>query len=219
MKKQNRKQGFTLVELLVVIAILAILATVSIVGYTAFIKKAHQSNANAEANQLKEAIRANLIAGEDFVIGTVETPAVAGTDGAEGTPATSTTYSIGMSNGNVVYKVEVKQGEGAPVVTAVVVKLGTGENPAYSAVAPSGETELPVTTEAEWKYTPTDGTETTIPTDINAALGKNADFQSLLEHGNFTLELDATDGLILVYNYTEYDGGITAKIYLNDLDK
>ena len=71
MKKQNRKQGFTLVELLVVIAILAILATVSIVGYTAFIKKAHESNALAEANQIKEVIRAELIAGEDFVISAV----------------------------------------------------------------------------------------------------------------------------------------------------
>ncbi|MBQ2804298.1 MAG: prepilin-type N-terminal cleavage/methylation domain-containing protein, partial [Clostridia bacterium] len=41
---KQTKKGFTLVELLVVIAILAILATVSVVGYTAFIQKAHQSN-------------------------------------------------------------------------------------------------------------------------------------------------------------------------------
>ena len=41
----NKKKGFTLVELLVVIAILAILATVSVVGYTTFINRAHESNA------------------------------------------------------------------------------------------------------------------------------------------------------------------------------
>ena len=89
MKKQNKKQGFTLVELLVVIAILAILATVSIVGYTAFIKKAHESNALAEANQIKEVIRAELIAGNDFVIGTKETTPAAGE-----TLAVTTTYTI-----------------------------------------------------------------------------------------------------------------------------
>ena len=72
MKKQNRKQGFTLVELLVVIAILAILTTVSIVGYTAFIKKAHQSNARAEAHQVLNAIRAELISGDELVIGANE---------------------------------------------------------------------------------------------------------------------------------------------------
>ena len=61
MKKQNRKQGFTLVELLVVIAILAILATVSIVGYTAFIDRAHKSNAETEAHQVETALLAELL--------------------------------------------------------------------------------------------------------------------------------------------------------------
>lgn len=41
--KNTKRRGFTLVELLVVIAILAILATVSIVGYSVFIKKANTS--------------------------------------------------------------------------------------------------------------------------------------------------------------------------------
>ncbi len=43
MQKQRRQKGFTLVELLVVIAIIAILATVSIIGYTQFIKRANMS--------------------------------------------------------------------------------------------------------------------------------------------------------------------------------
>lgn len=43
MQTQRRQKGFTLVELLVVIAIIAILATVSIIGYTQFIKRANMS--------------------------------------------------------------------------------------------------------------------------------------------------------------------------------
>lgn len=43
MQIQRRQKGFTLVELLVVIAIIAILATVSIIGYTQFIKRANMS--------------------------------------------------------------------------------------------------------------------------------------------------------------------------------
>lgn len=70
--KNMKKKGFTLVELLVVIAIIAILATVSVVGYTAFISKANQSNAMTEAAQVEEAIKANLMAGDDYVIGTVQ---------------------------------------------------------------------------------------------------------------------------------------------------
>ena len=52
MSKNSAKKGFTLVELLVVIAIVAVLATVSIIGYTSFIKKAHMSNDTALANQV-----------------------------------------------------------------------------------------------------------------------------------------------------------------------
>ena len=53
---KQTKKGFTLVELLVVIAILAILATVSVVGYTAFIQKAHQSNDRTLVAQLNLAV-------------------------------------------------------------------------------------------------------------------------------------------------------------------
>ena len=53
---KQTKKGFTLVELLVVIAILAILATVSVVGYTAFIQKAHQSNDRTLVAQLNKLI-------------------------------------------------------------------------------------------------------------------------------------------------------------------
>lgn len=70
--KSMKKKGFTLVELLVVIAIIAILAVVSVVGYTAFIKKANESNAMTEAKQVEDAINAELMTGEDFVIATVD---------------------------------------------------------------------------------------------------------------------------------------------------
>ena len=49
---KNKKKGFTLVELLVVIAILAILVTVSIIGYSAFVKNATKAKAEAELNQI-----------------------------------------------------------------------------------------------------------------------------------------------------------------------
>ena len=68
MKKTQK--GFTLVELLVVIAILAILATVSVVGYTSFINRAEQSNADTEAAQIKSAITSALVA-DDYVVVTV----------------------------------------------------------------------------------------------------------------------------------------------------
>ena len=59
--KKNTKKGFTLVELLVVIAILAILASVAVVGYTAFITKAEESNAKTEAHQIDKAIESALL--------------------------------------------------------------------------------------------------------------------------------------------------------------
>ena len=62
-----KTKGFTLVELLVVIAILAILATVSVVGYTSFIDRAEQSNADTEAHQIKASITTALI-GADVVV-------------------------------------------------------------------------------------------------------------------------------------------------------
>lgn len=70
MKKTQK--GFTLVELLVVIAILAILATVSVVGYTSFIDRAEESNAQTEAHQIKTAITSALvIPGDTYTIATV----------------------------------------------------------------------------------------------------------------------------------------------------
>ena len=64
----NTKKGFTLVELLVVIAILAILATVSVVGYTSFIERANESNAQTEAHQIQTTIESYIIAGDVYVL-------------------------------------------------------------------------------------------------------------------------------------------------------
>lgn len=61
---RNNKKGFTLVELLVVIAILAILASVAVVGYTAFIEKAEQSNIDTEIHQIETNINAELMVSE-----------------------------------------------------------------------------------------------------------------------------------------------------------
>jgi prepilin-type N-terminal cleavage/methylation domain-containing protein len=62
MQIQRRRKGFTLVELLVVIAIIAILATVSIIGYTQFIKRANMSadqQAVTQMNTLLEGLDVN----------------------------------------------------------------------------------------------------------------------------------------------------------------
>ena len=67
----NTRKGFTLVELLVVIAILAILATVSVVGYTSFIDRANQSNAETEAHQVQTTIESYLISGYAYELGTI----------------------------------------------------------------------------------------------------------------------------------------------------
>lgn len=66
--KNNKRKGFTLVELLVVIAILAILATVSVIGYTAFIKKANQSNAVVELTQIRDAVNSAVLDGTETVV-------------------------------------------------------------------------------------------------------------------------------------------------------
>ena len=60
MKRKLNRKAFTLVELLVVIAILAILATVSVVGYTAFIKNAYVSNDNTLAAELSNVLQLHL---------------------------------------------------------------------------------------------------------------------------------------------------------------
>lgn len=64
---KRTQKGFTLVELLVVIAILAILATVSVVGYTSFIDRANESNAQTEADQIKTIVENGILV-DDYVI-------------------------------------------------------------------------------------------------------------------------------------------------------
>ncbi len=59
---KSTRKAFTLVELLVVIAILAILSSVAVVGYTSFIDKANDSNAESELHQIKSYITADLMA-------------------------------------------------------------------------------------------------------------------------------------------------------------
>lgn len=83
-----KTKGFTLVELLVVIAILAILATVSVVGYTSFINRAEQSNADTEAHQIETTIESYLIAGESYVVGTTTVTT------GEGEEATTSTVNV-----------------------------------------------------------------------------------------------------------------------------
>ena len=58
---KSTRKAFTLVELLVVIAILAILSSVAVVGYTSFIDKANDSNAETELHQIKAYITAELM--------------------------------------------------------------------------------------------------------------------------------------------------------------
>jgi len=61
---KKRKRGFTLVELLVVIAILAVLATISILGYSAFTKKADISNDQVIISQMNLALQSNETLGD-----------------------------------------------------------------------------------------------------------------------------------------------------------
>lgn len=74
--KNIKKKGFTLVELLVVIAILAILATVSVVGYTSFIARANDSNAETELKQISTLINSALMVDGVYEIGHIEVNAI-----------------------------------------------------------------------------------------------------------------------------------------------
>ena len=88
----NTKKGFTLVELLVVIAILAILATVSVVGYTSFIERAEQSNAQTELHQIETTIKSYHISEQPYVIATK----------TSGDPAVTTKYTVVVANDGTV---------------------------------------------------------------------------------------------------------------------
>ena len=65
---KNTKKAFTLVELLVVIAILAVLASVTIVGYTAFTRRAVQNNALAELTQVKTLVSGAATTDDDGLV-------------------------------------------------------------------------------------------------------------------------------------------------------
>ena len=95
---KNTKKGFTLVELLVVIAILAILASVAVVGYTAFINDAKESNAKTEAHQIETAIEASLMV-KDYVVVKETTTTTTTGEGESATTTTTTTYLVVAKDG------------------------------------------------------------------------------------------------------------------------
>ena len=203
MKKQNRKQGFTLVELLVVIAILAILATVSIVGHTAFIKKAHQSNANAEANQVLNAIRAELISGDELVIGKV-----APADNADGE---TTTYTLRHGTESIVIEVETtnKVGETITPVKKSTHTIALNDVRAYTLTSAT----------SNWvtdKYVAAETADT-----LPATLEVSENVKALAElDGALAIEFDADKNVLsLVYTYTANGvEPINVRINLNDLE-
>ncbi len=65
--KNNKKKGFTLVELVVVMAIIAILSTVAVVGYSTFIDKANQSNADVAIQNVSQTIELEFAGTEEVV--------------------------------------------------------------------------------------------------------------------------------------------------------
>ena len=100
----NTRKGFTLVELLVVIAILAILATVSVVGYTSFINRAEDSNAQTEAHQVQTTIQSYTISGQSYVLGTtVVTKTIQG-DNPDTADVTEESYTKNVTENVVVDK-------------------------------------------------------------------------------------------------------------------
>ena len=108
---KNSKKAFTLVELLVVIAILAVLASVSIIGYTAFTKKAVENNAISELTQVKTLLTGGATADQDgYVVYFLD-----------GTPAASqTAYSFTFKDTENVYQFKA--------VTLVANDVTPGEN-------------------------------------------------------------------------------------------
>ena len=103
--KQQKRKGFTLVELLVVIAILAILATVSIVGYTAFIKRARQSVDEQFVTQLNTILEAEEVAGNKLTnIAAVQELLTANQVGSfVATNSLNTFYWVGSENRIIIF--------------------------------------------------------------------------------------------------------------------
>ncbi len=58
MKTQNKKRGFTIVELVIVIAVIAILSAVMIPTFSGIVRKAKESAAMQEANNIARAVSA-----------------------------------------------------------------------------------------------------------------------------------------------------------------
>lgn len=143
----NTRKGFTLVELLVVIAILAILATVSVVGYTSFIERADQSNADVEANQIKTIVTSALMGANDCVVLVKDTAADGETaNGIYVTKGTDGKYVVSASQPESV----TNPFDATADITALL------------ATTPAGKTLTADTTKAELVYKYDANTSSTI---------------------------------------------------------
>lgn len=107
---KNTQKGFTLVELLVVIAILAILAGVGVAGYTAFIGRAEDSNAQTEAHQIETIINTALIGKEAVKLEDKTGVVYVTKDGAsrETTAAANKTEDVTADIGDMKANLELK---------------------------------------------------------------------------------------------------------------